>query len=585
MLAAIGAAMAVVAVVYTCGLVWVLITSLGLFFGGPGPSRASTAVIGLVAALPALACLFVVVKRLVAHVHYTRAWWREPSSVSDEPEKHWLGPRTTLVIVTIMCLGFLAFARLVFEYARIQGAIDEGLYLYAARLAMAGQVPYRDFYFDQAPLLPYAFGLALSPFAYNEVAARVFAIACTLLAMLVSFFAAARIGGRLAGVLAFALLVTCVDFTSELSGGVQSNGGLTALVVALVALALTYNRLGAALLLGCLAAGLRQSFIPLPLVIACYVGLVRGRPWLALVGGILPVVLVYGIPLVVGGETAVLAFLRPLRTPYVMRAASTTSLDQMFSAIRDTLLQVTTAYFPFLLAAGPLAYLAIRRGHPRVRLLLTLAASCAILLIADLLPSEANARYPVTLLPLAAVLGAVSLVAVLDRAQPDVRAAVLAGLILILTISPAIAYRGTNFVDLYASKPPLRRFLAAADYVRANAPPNATLVTLETPFASQTGLRLAHGLEAGSWGIYTNISPARAQHLGVLTYPMLADMVEQGAGDVVIESDRYGFVNNYVSNEDQKHRIQDALKSRYELVETFGSVSDWGDVRVWLKRR
>ena len=108
---------------------------------------------------------------------------------------------------------------------------------------------------------------------------------------------------------------------------------------------------------------------------------------------------------------------------------------------------------------------------------------------------------------------------------------------------------------------------------------------METPFASQTGLRLAHGLEAGSWGVYTNISSARAQQLGVVTYPMLADMVEQGVGDMVIESDHYGFVNNYVSNDDQKHRIENALASRYELVETFGNVSDWGNVRVWLKRR
>jgi hypothetical protein len=66
---------------------------------------------------------------------------------------------------------------------------------------------------------------------------------------------------------------------------------------------------------------------------------------------------------------------------------------------------------------------------------------------------------------------------------------------------------------------------------------------------------------------------------------MLADMVEQGVGDIVIESDRYGMVRNYYNNDDQKRRVEEALKARYEMTEAFGQVSDWGDVRVWIKRR
>jgi len=207
-----------------------------------------------------------------------------------------------------------------------------------------------------------------------------------------------------------------------------------------------------------------------------------------------------------------------------------------------------------------------------------------MLLIADLLPSESNARYPVTLLPLAAVLGGVSSVGLLERAQREARGALLVGMALLLTIAPAIAYRHTDSVIQLHDHPPLARFLAAADFVRSHAPAGGTLLTLETQFASQTGLRLARGLEAGSWGLYTNISRERAEQLGVVTYPMLADMVEQGVGDVVIESDRYGLVNNYANNDDQKQRLKNALTAHYQLTETFGNVSDWGDVRVWIKR-
>src|SRR5207237_5950249 len=35
---------------------------------------------------------------------------------------------------------------------------DEGVYAYASRLAVHGHVPYRDFFYEQMPLLPYVYG-------------------------------------------------------------------------------------------------------------------------------------------------------------------------------------------------------------------------------------------------------------------------------------------------------------------------------------------------------------------------------------------------------------------------------------------
>jgi Dolichyl-phosphate-mannose-protein mannosyltransferase len=37
---------------------------------------------------------------------------------------------------------------------------DEGVYAYASRLAVHGRLPYRDFFYEQAPLLPYVYGPA-----------------------------------------------------------------------------------------------------------------------------------------------------------------------------------------------------------------------------------------------------------------------------------------------------------------------------------------------------------------------------------------------------------------------------------------
>jgi hypothetical protein len=581
---AIGVMLLLGIVAFTYLVPWLLFASLATFLAGPDRAVLHEPTALVLVSLPPLAASSAALVCVGRWVRATGRLWPPTPASSASVGQATLGPRLVVVLLAAGCFGYLAFARLVFLYARIQGAVDEGLYLYAARLAMSGQVPYRDFYFDQAPLLPYAFGLALGPFNYDEIAARLFAIGCTLLTLLVTFAAATRLGGRVAGLVAFALLATSVDFTAELSGGVQSNGPLTALCVALVALALAYRRLGAALVLAAMTAGLRQTFLPLPLVLACYAAFGQRRPWLGLLAGVLPTVALYALFMVVGGPAAPLALVRPLRQPDVVRMTVPPDIASVLEQLSVTLQRVLGAYAVFVLAAGPAAFLALRRGHPRAPVLLALGASSILLLLANVTAYPSDPRYPVTQLPLAAVLGGVSLAALVERARADTRLALLAGLAVLLVVSPLNAYRDANFVALFHDRPPLARFLAAAEYVRSVAPPGGTLVSLETPFATQAGLRLPRGLEAGSWGVYTHITPERARELGVVTYPMLVDMVEQGIGDVVISSDRYGFVDNFASSDNEKRRLQRALDTRYELTETFGNVSDWGNVRVWVKR-
>lgn len=596
---ACGAGLLLGAVLFTWLLAWAMLLSLLTFLGGPNAPVGLRDLPAAMLAVPPLLATVITVWRLGPRL-WTQTWAYlqrsgAPANVDAEalgsagPQPvqplAWLSPVWVGVLVLVGCLGYVAYARIVFQYHRIQGAIDEGLYLYAGRLAMGGQIPYRDFYFDQAPLLPYVFGLALGPFHYDEAAARVFASVCTLLTLLVTFAAAAKLGGRLAGVLAFALLLTSFDFLTELSAGVESNGSFTALVVALVGLALAYRRLGLALGLAVAAAGLRQLFLPLPIVVACYVALAHRRPRLALFGGVVPLVVLYGVFLVLGGQSALLGIVRPIRSPFVVRVTSDLSPLAQVAAFRDMLLAVVPAYLPFILYAGPLTYLAVKRGHRHAALLVALASACLLILLANILPYPSNPYYPITELPLAAIVGAVSLVALLERASsPAVRTSLLSGVACLLVAGPLLAYRGPDYIDQFSGRPPLARFLAASDRLRELAPPNATLVTLETPFATQTGMRLPHGLEAGSWGVYRGITPDRARQLGVVTYPMLVDMVEQGVGDVVIESDRYGFLKNYMNNDAERDRLQKALADKYVLRETFGNLSDWGDVRLYTKK-
>jgi hypothetical protein len=96
-------------------------------------------------------------------------------------------------------------------------------------------------------------------------------------------------------------------------------------------------------------------------------------------------------------------------------------------------------------------------------------------------------------------------------------------------------------------------------------------------------MRLVHGLEAGSWGIYRRISDERARAIGVVTYEMLIEMVERREGDVLIESDRYGLLA-FASNEEQTERMQAAIRRGYVERESFPNMPDWGDTRVYTRR-
>ncbi len=569
---------------------WLEALSLVAFLVGPGLNRLVSVDEGPlpVLLLPPLlgfvgTVIWLVRQRYVLDAGRARLLRLEDDSpdLSQAPVPTW---RWTLGLLAAGLLAVAAYARLVFLYHRIHGASDEGLYLYAGRLAMAGQIPYRDFYFDQAPLVPYAFGLFLAPFHFDESAARLFAIGCMLATLMATFAAGNRLGGRLAGLVAFALLATNLDFLPEVSAGLQSNGGLTTLVAALAVLALAYDRLTLALLLAAGAAGLRQVFVPLPLVFIVYVTFARRRPVLALLAGVLPLLAVYGGALVVGGQTALFGLLPPLRGPHVVRVSGPFGVHVTLADARDNAIRVFTAYLPFWLLTVPTLYLTLRNGHRHARLLIALAWASLLILLLNVLPDPDNARYPVTQLPLLAILAGVGVASVAHRLSAGQPApAVTAAVAMLLAAAPFLAVRPSSFVDQYQSRPPLATFLNAANYVRGLTGGNGTLVTLETPFATQTGMRLAHGLEVGSWGIYRDISTDQARRMGVLTYDMLIDMLDQAVGDVVIESDRYGF-KNFASNDEQRARTQQALDQHYELKQTFQDVSDWGNVRVWVRR-
>jgi hypothetical protein len=91
--------------------------------------------------------------------------------------------RRQLLFAAILLASVAYLAGLV-HYAKVRPIDgDEGFYTTAARLVWEGKVPYRDFFFQQAPLLPYLYSWIWAVHPQSLVAMRMFSAACGGLAV------------------------------------------------------------------------------------------------------------------------------------------------------------------------------------------------------------------------------------------------------------------------------------------------------------------------------------------------------------------------------------------------------------------
>jgi 4-amino-4-deoxy-L-arabinose transferase-like glycosyltransferase len=104
-------------------------------------------------------------------------------------------------------LGFLIVVETSLVVWFGQHNVDEAWYLEAARQVTAGRLPYRDFFFPQAPLTAWLFTVPVALFpGHAFLAARIF-VAVLFLASSLAVWATARtLGGRGAGLVVVALL-------------------------------------------------------------------------------------------------------------------------------------------------------------------------------------------------------------------------------------------------------------------------------------------------------------------------------------------------------------------------------------------
>ncbi|HZP22247.1 MAG TPA: glycosyltransferase family 39 protein [Terriglobales bacterium] len=135
-----------------------------------------------------------------------RAVRNSPGTISYEPPRPTLARGSWLVFAAVL-LGQAAFFYYVSQHRLVDD--DEGFYLLASRLVLQHRTPYLDFFYTQAPLLPYVFGAWLKLFGVTWFSGRAF---CALLATGVGCLMYAHVrretGRRLSGAVAVLLFAS-----------------------------------------------------------------------------------------------------------------------------------------------------------------------------------------------------------------------------------------------------------------------------------------------------------------------------------------------------------------------------------------
>ncbi len=159
---------------------------------------------------------------------------------------------------------------------------DEGFYALAARKALDGEIPYRDFGYTQMPLLPYLNGLAMEIAGYGMTEQRAINIAWSFVALLAVVLALRqRFGSFEPGLVAAWCVAASPHWAEMMSIGTSHGSASMAMALSAAAVLTGWSPVRRAALLavfGTLAVGIRLSCAPMVAVLAL-VPVVEAESW------------------------------------------------------------------------------------------------------------------------------------------------------------------------------------------------------------------------------------------------------------------------------------------------------------------
>lgn len=437
---------------------------------------------------------------------------------------------------------------------------DEGWYLNSARLVADGKLPYRDFAFTQAPVLPFAYALFAPVIESHGVGGG---RAVTLAFGLFAALAAAGLAGRLvqpalaapARLLAF--MLAALNVYQSYFTVVVKTYSLCALLLAvsLLLLHMALNRRNLLLVFVAafamtLAGGTRISAGAAVAVSGFWLLACRRRlgdaTWMAFgVGAVAAAGLLFGPWLMMAPE----GFLFGVVEYHSARTAGGVMQALVYKA--GFLSRVVQAYYLAILL-GVAAFGAARwwpknnaseDPTPDFRWLLAwVVAGVSLVHLAAPFPYD---DYQAVLFPAFTALVAAGVLGLLGNrlradALPRAVAVILVTVFLAACASSASSplnqdwmIRGRDRIWWrMKDQPALNQLKAVADDVRALAPAGSTVLTMDLYLAVQAGMKVPPGLEMGPFSYYPDYANERASTLHVVNADSLRELLSHADAPV-----------------------------------------------------
>jgi hypothetical protein len=437
---------------------------------------------------------------------------------------------------------------------------DEGWYLYAARMVSEGQLPYRDFAFTQAPLLPLAYSLAQPLVEWGGLAAG---RAITLTLTLLTAFLAAAVARRLAAkemagwaaITAFSL--AAVNVYQSYFGTVVKTYALCGFLLTLAAWLLTVARDRRSFALHALAgfllaaaAGTRISAGAMLPVVGLYLLWQRERcgpsAWFGFgLGGAIGLAAIF-LPFILIAPEAFRTFVLDYHS-----ARDAGSLVSRLVFKVGCLSRVMQAYGVAVSVGILLVLFRVTLGQrSKIEPLnLALWIGLAAMTLVHLSAPFPYDDYQVPLYPLFAALLAAGLARVVMGSASGWAAALASGVLLLSGVAAFSSPINQGWMVLgrdriwwrLREQPALLQLRDVARDIKARSGDATQLLTQDIYLAVETGLRVPRGLEMGPFSYYPGLTRDEAHKLNVVNREMLAEIVRRADAPVAAFS-AYSFV-------------------------------------------
>ena len=476
-------------------------------------------------------------------------------------------------------------------------AMEEAAYTYAAKLVREGKVPYTDFFYPQAPLLPYLYAAFQFAVGDSLILNRFISLFFSALTFFLIYKIAKNKNGLTASLIALSLFVSNV-FTLTRYTAVLIYASTSFFIILSVFFATkkkTILNIFFSLLAMAAGVAIRISVLPAFIILAFYFFFKNkgGLRKIFVVAASAVTILIFFLPFIIADFDR---FYFDIIT-YQINTTKYYTIFEDISAFRwnlgKTLLVsgLIENFFSAIITAGALIiyYFIIlvnkrkhlkeffKNYHFEILLILLILSLFAV----HLAPNRPYTAYFTIIVPLCAVFFGISFSKILNQIQnKGVKKGLISFFIFIIIISPIMVSERTIL-----NVNPFKTVAEASDFIKKNTPEGSKVLTLSVLPALSSNRELLPFTERGNYLYFPRLPKPIVKNYKLLDAETLISYINNKKASAIAADSRYFYQKRVSNAKEEFQAIKKALKNNYYealIIEDYAG--NWGKIYIYLPR-